>query len=195
MKKLIIIGLSLLLLSSCRSVQKSKTEDLVKTDLTENVNINSKLDSIVKVLNKSSQKYKEEFSEKINESTSNFELRFEPKFDSLGKLIPLNFERIVNGKVKESIKSNGGQIIYTSSNEVKDVEKSVRIIDERMDYLESEINTLVDKNIALQQKYEDLQKTASKEVKSTGFQWWFLVVVLVVFLIYRFILSYIKKPL
>jgi Fe2+ transport system protein B len=194
MKKLIILCISLLLLSSCRSIKKNKTEDVVKTELTENVNINIKLDSIVKVLNKSTQKYQEQTLEKINQTTSDLELRFEPKFDSLGKLIPLNFERIVNGKVKESIKSSGGQIIYTSSNNVKDVEKNVTIIDERMDYLESEIYTLIDKNIALQQKYEALEKSMSKEVESTGFKWWWwLLIIVLLFLSYRFIFYGFKR--
>lgn len=192
MKKLIILCLGLLLLSSCRSVKKNKAEDFVKTDLTENVNINSKFDSLVKVLNKSSQMHQEQTFEKLNEATSNLELRFEPKFDSLGKLIPLNFERIVNGKVKESIKSNGGQIIYTSSNNVKDVEKNVTIIDERMDYLESEIHTLIDKNIALQQKYEALEKSSSKEVKSTGFQWWWIFAIILFGFLYLVIKNYTK---
>lgn len=190
MKKIIILFICLLLIN-CRTVQKNKTEDFLKTDLTENVNINSKLDSIVKVLNKSSQKYQEEFSEKINQSNSNLELRFEPKFDSLGKLIPLNFERIVNGKVKESIKSNGGQIIYTSSNDAKHIERNVVMMDERLDYLESEIYTLIDKNIALQQKYEALEKSTSKEVKTTGFPWW-LWIILILFAMFIYVLMRIK---
>lgn len=188
MKKFIILFIGLLLIN-CRTVHKTKTENLVKTDLTENVNINSKFDSLAKVLNQSSQKHQEQTFEKLNQTTSDLELRFEPKFDSLGKLIPLNFERIVNGKVKESIKSSGGQIIYKSSNEVKDVEKNVIIIDERMDYLESEINTLTDKNIALQQKYEALEKSNSKEVKSTTLHWWFyLLIAALLFISFRFIL-------
>jgi hypothetical protein len=192
MKKLIILYIGLMLFSSCRSVKKTQSENLTKTDLTENVNFNSKFDSLVKVLNKSSQMHQEQTFEKLNEATSNLELRFEPKFDSLGKLIPLNFERIVNGKVKESIKSDGGQIIYTSSNNVKDVEKNVTIIDERMDYLESEIHTLIDKNIALQQKYEALEKSSSKEVKSTGFQWWWIFVIILFGFLYLVIKNYTK---
>ena len=192
MKKLIILCVGLMLFSSCRSVKKTQSENLTKTDLTENVNFNSKFDSLVKVLNKSSQMHQEQTFEKLNEATSNLELRFEPKFDSLGKLIPLNFERIVNGKVKESIKSDGGQIIYTSSNNVKDVEKNVTIIDERMDYLESEIHTLIDKNIALQQKYEALEKSSIKEVKSTGFQWWWIFVIILFGFLYLVIKNYTK---
>ena len=195
MKKLIILCFGLLLLSSCRSVKKTQSENLTKTDLTENVNFNSKFDSLVKVLNMSTQKYQEQTFEKVNQATSNLELRFEPKFDSLGKLIPLNFERIVNGKVKESIKSNGGQIIYTSSNNVKDVEKNVIIMDERMDMLESEIYTLIDKNIALQQKYEALEKSSSKEVKSTGFQWWWVFVIILFGFLYLVIKNYTKIPM
>ena len=175
MKKIYLLFFVFLLVG-CSTLKKQK--QITEKESSENSNsvLNKKIDSLYKLINDQKSIQEKKIDEKLKSSNEELEVRLKPKFDSLGNLIPVDYQRVVDGKIKESIKSVGGEIIYKTVNDSKDYSKNYSELNQKIDYLESALSSYKEDKESLKKRLYSLEHIKTKDKKVTDFSFTFYIV-------------------
>lgn len=191
MKKIINL-LIIIIFIGCSVKQKTlfESERLEKKDV-ESI-INQKVDSLSKGFKRETSQNNKIISEKIDKSSTDLEIKFKPQIDSLGSLIPVNYERIIDGKIKESIRTTGASVMFKRNNSTKNSNNQLKEFSSKFTEFENQINLIKEENENLKSKIDSFEKTKEKTKTVIDFSFMFYIMFFLMFLVLIFIFLFFR---
>ncbi len=170
MKKLILL-LTLFLFLGCKTKQLT-VEKLVEI---EKQSLSMQIDSLSIVKLKSVL----DLETKKSEFQNNFSLKSYNLLDSAGNAIPLHYKHFVNGKLKEEIYLQGGELIHETVSKQENNSKKENLVLNQTKRIEVDVGFIKVK--------ENSKLIKNKKIEVKGFQFgfylWLLLIVIIIFIL------------